>query len=150
METDKSISTRQPPARSMLHGADLTDVERPTAAKNGDQNRQADGSFGGGDHDHEKCRGMADHVLLLAREGEERQVGGVQHQLDAHEHHQGIAANQNAKHPHAEQDRRENQVMVGGYHERFFQIRDLATTTAPTIATSSKRETTSNGRTYCE
>ena len=120
METDKSILTRQPPAGSMLHGADLTDVERPTAAENGDQNRQADGSFRGGDHDHEKCRGMTNHVLLLACEGEERQVGGVQHQLDAHEHHQGIAANQNAEHPHAEQDRRENQVMVGGYHERFF------------------------------
>ena len=46
------------------------------------------------------------HVAALAREGEEGQVRRVEHQLDAHEHHQRVAAHQHAEHAQAEERRR--------------------------------------------
>ena len=42
----------------------------------------------------------------VAREGEEGEVGGVEHQLDAHEDHQRVAAHQHAEHAQAEEQRR--------------------------------------------
>ena len=81
-------------------------------------------------------------VAAHAREGEEGEVGGVEHQLDAHEDHQRVAADQHAEHAQAEEQRGEEQVVLEWgplATDAPFQMRDLATTTAPTMATSRSR-----------
>jgi len=49
-------------------------------------------------------------------ERDEREVDGVEHQLDAHEHHDGVAAQQHARGPDGEQQRRKVKV-VGRIHD---------------------------------
>ena len=48
----------------------------------------------------------------LAGEGEEGEVRGVEHQLDAHEDHQRVAADQHAEHAQAEEQPRQDQVVL--------------------------------------
>src|SRR6201998_4143412 len=50
-------------------------------------------------------------MAVHPRERDERQVDGVEHQLDAHEHHDGVAAQQHACGPDGEQQRRKVKVI---------------------------------------
>ena len=42
-------------------------------------------------------------LVELASEGDEGEVDGVEHQLDAHEHHQDVAPDEHADRPDGEQ-----------------------------------------------
>ena len=70
--------------------------------------------FCSGDGDDEEGAQVPDVVSALARESQEREVGGVEHQLDAHEHHQRVAADQHAQHAEAEQRRGQDQIVRRG------------------------------------
>ncbi len=68
-------------------------------AVDGEDDAQADGSFGGGDADGENGEHDAGQRLgmrSIAPEGDEVQVGGVQHQLNADQDKDGVAAGERA------------------------------------------------------
>src|SRR5246127_4718146 len=55
-------------------------------------------------------------MAVHPRERDERQVDRVEHQLDAHEHHDGVAAQQHTRGPDGEQQRRKIEV-IGRIHD---------------------------------
>src|SRR6266481_923228 len=138
-----------------LERVELVDVQGSAAAEDGDDDRQPHRRFGrrgGDDEEHrrvsreEAAGGRARHQRE-AGEGEEGEVHRVEHQLDAHEDDDGVAPQHHAGRSQREEDRPEDEVvlrLVGV--EEVHQIFPLATTTAATTATSSKREVTSKGR----
>src|SRR5260370_1469694 len=70
-----------------------------------DENRQPDDRLSRGHgHRHEREQ-LAVEVLKLARESDQRQVGGVEHQLDADQDDQRVPAHEHAYCPEDEQDR---------------------------------------------
>src|SRR5246127_5966948 len=50
-------------------------------------------------------------MAVHPRERDERQVDRVEHQLDAHEHHDGVAAQEHTRGPDGEQQRRKVKVI---------------------------------------
>src|SRR5215211_5071849 len=57
------------------------------------------------DHQHRVAHPEAPGVRQVVREGDEREVDGVDHQLHAHEHHHSVAPDQHAPHPDGEHQR---------------------------------------------
>ena len=55
--------------------------------------READRDLGRRDHEGEEHEHLAADVVQLSGERHEGEVDGVEHQLDAHEHHDHVAAN---------------------------------------------------------
>src|SRR6266566_2733216 len=80
------------------------------------QDREADDDLGGGHHHHEERDDLPVQVAAQARERDERQVARVQHQLDAHEHDDGVAPHEHADPADHEQDHGQRHV-VDGAHE---------------------------------
>src|ERR1700690_3331230 len=64
------------------------------ASEDRDDDREADGHFGGGDDQGEEHEHLAPHIVELTGESHEREVHRVEHQLDAHEHDQHVAAHE--------------------------------------------------------
>jgi hypothetical protein len=64
---------------------------------------QCDRCFRRGDRNHDENENLPRHIGELAREGGEGEVACIPHQLDRHQHHDGIAAQQEADHAHHEQ-----------------------------------------------
>src|SRR5690606_22807594 len=75
--------------------------------------RQPDDDLGGGDDEDEEGGELAVESLQGPPGGHESQVDGVEHQLDAHEHHQGVAADEDAHRPDSEEGGGEQHVPVG-------------------------------------
>src|SRR4051794_32037029 len=73
----------------------------------------------------------------------EAQVDRIEHQLDTHEEHDRVSAEEHAGHPKTEEDGGESESRPE-QHQTF----RLARTTAPTIAASSRIEVISNGIRY--
>src|SRR6478735_8623724 len=94
---------------SVLQQARVVDRGRATGAEDGHDDRQPDHDLRGGDHHHEEGGHLAVEVAVDAGEGDQREVRGVQHQLDAHEHHDRVAAGEHADAADREQDRGQNQ-----------------------------------------
>src|SRR5437763_12348614 len=74
----------------------FVNVERFAIAEDRDDDRQADGSFGGGDRHHDEDEQLAADVAEVARHRHQRQVDGVQHQLDPEEDGDGVALDEDA------------------------------------------------------
>ena len=72
---------------------------------------EPDHDLGRRHHHHEEGGDLAVEVAVLPGEGHERQVAGVQHQLDAHEHHDGVAAREDTHAADREEDRRQDDVL---------------------------------------
>src|SRR5207247_1055483 len=85
-------------APSPLEQVDVVDAGRRALAEDDHQDAEADDHLGGGHHHDEEGEDLAVEVAGGAGEGEEREVDGVEHQLDAHEHHDGVAAHQHPDH----------------------------------------------------
>ena len=71
-----------------LHGAAL--------AEQGHDEREADGDLGGRDGDDEEDKDGAVHGAVEAREGDERERGGGEHELEAHVDDEQVAADEHA------------------------------------------------------
>src|SRR6478735_3604255 len=69
-----------------------------TGAQDRHEDAEAHHGLGGGNHHHEEHRRLAVDVAELHRQGDETQVRRVEHQLDAHDHHERVA-------PYQEPDR---------------------------------------------
>src|SRR5699024_10833865 len=104
---DRSIT-----ALLVLQQARLVDRGRTTRAVDGHDDRQADDDLGGG-HDHnEECCQLTVQVAVQARERHKGQIGGIEHQFDAHKHHNGVAASQDADPANGEQQHQHGDVGV--------------------------------------
>src|SRR5215210_7406371 len=90
--------------------ARVVHVERLAVAEDGDDNPEPHGGLGGRDRHHDEDEELPRHVSEVAGEGDERQVHGVEHQLDAHEHLDGVALDDDADHADGEQHGREREV----------------------------------------
>src|SRR5713101_6085098 len=99
MNGRRGISQSRWSIGSPAHEVGVVDVGRSPAAEEGDDDRQTDGRLRGGDRHDEEDEELADHRLALAREGDEGQINGVQHDLDAHQHDDEVPPDQHADGP---------------------------------------------------
>src|SRR3954452_7879284 len=89
-------------------------VDRGRAAGSEDRHddRQADHHLTRGDHHGEKRHHLTVQMAVHAGERYERQISRIQHQLHAHEHDNGVAAQQHSRRTDREQQRRQIEVIV--------------------------------------
>src|SRR5215218_9868988 len=121
---------------------DVAQVHRLLMPEDADDDGETNRGFGGRHrHDEEDHYVAAGAVELGQRH--ETEIHRIQHQLDAHEEHDGIPPQQHAGHSETEEHRREAQRLAEE-HQTF----RLASTTAPMIATSRRIEVISNGIRY--
>jgi hypothetical protein len=83
---------------------------RKTAMKSASPHR----GFGGGHRHHEEDDQLTGVVVPLARIGDQRQVAGVEHQLDREEDADAVAPGQRADGADAEQHRRQQEIPGDG------------------------------------
>src|SRR3954453_15096771 len=95
---------------SVLQEAGVVDGGRATGAEDGHDDREPDDHLGRGHHHHEEGGDLAVEVAVLLGEGDECEVRGVEHQLDAHEHDDRVAPRQHAHAADREQDPGEDDV----------------------------------------
>src|SRR5262249_29911736 len=119
------------------------------------------GGLGRDDEEGEHLTGVGRHRRALAVEGDEREVHRVEHDLDAHQQDEDIAADQEADAADREEERREGDVELDADpdaislsepafgSESVWWIsclpRPRATATAPMIATMRSALESSNG-----
>src|SRR5438128_2020378 len=90
--------------------AELVDVEVEVASRDGDDQAEADDHLRGG-HGHDgEGEDLAGAVPVVAREGDQRQVRAVQHDLEREEHDQRVPAQEDAERPGREQERGDREV----------------------------------------
>src|SRR4051812_26767068 len=94
----------------VLQQAGVVDGGRAPGPEDGHDDREPDDDLGGGHHHHEERRDLAVEVAVLPGEGDQRQVGGVEHQLHAHEDHDRVAPGQDPDAADREEDAREDDV----------------------------------------
>src|SRR5438132_1653979 len=131
-----------------LHLVDLVHVHGRAVAVRGKDDREPDGDLGCRDHEHEHDEHAASLIERVARaelagaprEGDEREVARVQHELDAHEDHDRVAADEHTGGADEEQDGRDRD-------ERADRDRHCSScftrTIAPTSAASRSTDATS-------
>jgi hypothetical protein len=108
-------------ASSEFQGADVFHVDRLPGAIQGDDDGEADRDFSGGDGDNEEDKNLGVVVGQSGSEmesgkGNERKVGGVQHQFERHENDDDVAPEENAGEPNGEKHPADNQIMAKCYH----------------------------------
>src|SRR5690348_4163375 len=129
-------------ARLPLQELHVPGIERLAVAKHRDEDCQADDGFGGGDRHDEEDDDLPFQRAEKSREGDEREIDGIEHELDRHEDHDDVAPYDDAGDADREQHRAQNQIVF----QRRRRHRCLcASATAPTIATSSRTDAISNG-----
>src|SRR5690606_9997311 len=101
---------------SALEQVDVVDRGGPTGAEDGHDDREADDDLRRRDDHDEEREHLPGHVAVHAGERDEREVGRVGHELDAHEHDDRVAAQQHGRGADREEDRREHEV-VGELHQ---------------------------------
>src|SRR5581483_1984565 len=105
---------------------DVVDVNVLLGAEGRDDDRQADCRFGGRDGDHEESEDLAGVLQPEAGEGNEQQVRRVEHQLDAHQHHQRVAADDDADDADEEKYRGEREIVADGDRHQSVPSRRMA------------------------
>src|SRR5207237_9335471 len=138
--------------RSSAERRQLVDVERQAAARHRHDQPEADDDLGGGDgHDGER-EDLPVALAVVARGGDQGQVGAVQHDLEREEDDQRAAPDQHAERTGREEEGGDGEVPadLGALHlERLASSwaapREWAPRmTPPTAATSSTIEVISN------
>src|SRR2546425_9423429 len=117
-------------------------MRRRGVEEKGGEARGPAGARGGRDRHNEERESLAGDAEPL-RQRHEREVYGVEHQLDAHEDPDRVPAQQHAGDAQREQHGRDEE----GGSEQHHSLR-LARTTAPTMAASSSTLVISNGTRY--
>src|SRR6266540_3007336 len=114
------------------HERQLVHREAAAEPEYGHDDGEADRDLGGRHaQDEEDERLPVDRAVALA-EGHERQIGGVEHDLDGHEDDERIAPDEHAESSDDEQHRRHSHVIRGGHHDQA--TRRLASAITPTRA----------------
>src|SRR5665213_3060941 len=99
---------------SALHLRELVDRRRRATTKYRDHDAESDGDFSRGDDHHKKDNGLTTDVAERAREGDEGEVDGVQHQFNAHEHDERRAPSQESESADPEEHGGQDEVPRGG------------------------------------
>lgn len=86
--------------------ARFVNVERFAIAENRNYNAESDGGFGCGDAHYDENKHLPGRVVKEARKRYKRQIDGVEHQLDAHKHSDGVAFINHAECADGEQNAR--------------------------------------------
>src|SRR3954451_13926201 len=94
-----------------LQEVGVVDGGRTTGAEDGHDDGQSDDHLGGRDDHDEQRDHLAVQAAVDAGEGDEGEVGRVEHQLDAHEHDDRVATQQDRGRADGEEDRREVDVV---------------------------------------
>src|SRR5512142_1657926 len=102
-------------ALSVLQQVRVVDTGRPPGTEDGHDDGQAHHDLGGRHHHHEERHDLAVQRAVDPGERHERQVRGVEHELDAHEQDDGVAADEHAHGTDREQHRGQHDV-VGKVH----------------------------------
>src|SRR3989442_2260157 len=124
----------------------FVEVGRPAQTVEREDDGERHRHLGRGDDDHEHREELALEVAgAEARESDQVEVGGVQHQLHAHEDVDRVAPGEDAEHPQREQRRRDDQIMLEPDHACFFRRTIMA---APIKATRSRIDAASKGSRY--
>src|ERR1700761_2900955 len=89
---------------SVLQQVGVIHRRGPASPVDRHQDREAHNHLGGGHHHHEERDDLAVQVVVHGGERHERQVARVQHQLDTHEDHDGVAPHEHADPADDEQD----------------------------------------------
>src|ERR1044071_4974269 len=140
------------------------DLDVAAAAEHCDDDREPHRGLRRGDGDHDQREGVGRQIAPHAGERQQRDVGGVEHQLDAHQDDQRVAAEQYAddsdqkQHGGEHQEVRVADVEEQGAHPALpsewssasasassFGRSGRAIAIAPTTQTSSRIEIASNG-----
>src|SRR5262249_29960845 len=104
----------------------------------------------------EEDEDLSVQLVPVCREGDERKVDAVQHQLNGHENRDDVALDQKSGHTARKQDSTQHQVVRKGNHQfvTFFggpppsAVGLLASTTAPIMAIRIRIEVISKGSRY--
>src|SRR5665213_2187386 len=84
------------------------------ASKDGDDDAEADDDLCCRDYENEEDGDLSTDVVQLTGERDERQVRGVQHQLDAHDHHEHVSPDEQADRADRKDHRSECEIPGGG------------------------------------
>src|ERR1700723_1650194 len=97
-------------------------MDRLAIAESRDDDAEANRRFGRRHRHHEKDNYLAVHRTEPAANRDEREIYGVEHQLDRHEHHQNVAADDHARHADGEDDRAQRHHVGERNHDAIFSI----------------------------
>src|ERR1700730_11776248 len=128
--------------RSPFEARERVGIQRLAGPEQADHDRQAHGRLGRRDGHDEEHDDLSIRGAQGPAERDECEVDRVEHDLDGQENRNEIAAHEDAGSADRKEDRRQQQVVAGGRHQRCSPRR--ARTTAPTIATRMSTEVTSN------
>src|SRR6266851_3205966 len=113
------------PVTSVPEQIHVLQADRLLVAIDGENDREAHGGLGGGHRHHEEHEYLPADPQRL-RERDERQIDGVEHQLDAHEDHDRIAAQQDAGDAEREQHRGDRERRAEQHLQLPFREHDRA------------------------
>src|SRR5579859_2282758 len=95
-----------------------------------------------GNCDNEEHEHLTIEIAIEAGKSDQREIGRIQHQLQAHIDDQQVPANRHAEQSKAKQDNADHQVVLeANAHFRSFLLSRIT----PTMATRSNKETISKG-----
>src|SRR5205823_5056668 len=97
---------------SVLQQVGVVDRGRATGAEDRHDDREPDDDLGRGHDHHEERDDLPVERAVDPGEGDERQVDRVEHQLDAHEHDDRVAADEHTGRADGEQHGRQVEVVV--------------------------------------
>ena len=90
-------------------------VDGPNHLVDGQYDSQPHRGLGGSQHDDEKGEDLPRHAARhVAVEGHQIDIGGVENQLDAHEHGHGVAAGDHGQQAKTEKQGANDQKMIEG------------------------------------
>src|SRR5574341_1212480 len=92
---------------------DVVHADALLGAEDGDDQRQPHRHLGGGHRHHEEHEHLPRKLHELPGEGDEHEVGGVQHQLHRHEDDDGVAPHQHSRHAQRKEDGGQDNVETG-------------------------------------
>src|SRR5690349_2678329 len=96
---------------SVLEQVGVVDRRGAAGSEDRHDDREPDDDLGRGDDHHEEGHHLAVERAVDPRKGDQGEVDGVEHQLDAHEHDDRVAPHQDADGADGEQHRRQQQVV---------------------------------------
>src|SRR5580704_9305343 len=108
----------------------VVDVDVLFGAEGRHDDREANRRFRGGDGNHDERKDVADVVEPEAGVGDQEQVGGVEHQFDAHQHNEGIAPNDHADDADEKNHGSEGHVVIDRDAHQPLPSRKIASRTA--------------------
>src|SRR5260370_11241013 len=132
------LTTRLP-----LHQVELVYLDGAALTVNGDDDRKSNSSLSSGLGDDENGEHLASECLVggeIPREGDHQQVHAVEHQLNAEQDADGIAAREHAIHSRGEQNAAQYQEVAQPRDEKLHAQSSRAMTIAPMRATVSRMD----------